>query len=519
MNRLRAAAIAALSLLTIATGAAAQDITLTSHDGKVEVTGSLLGFDGEFYRIETQFGELTVDGSGVTCDGPACPRLTDFVAEVVFSGSSVMGESLLPALVEGFAQQNGLTAQRKSQGDTHFVYSLHQPGRQAPLARLTFRLAHTDQGFADLLSDEADIVMAQREIRPLEKDQAIQAGMGDLTQPSRSRVLALDAMVPVVSAENPVRQVTATDLADIFAGKIANWSELGGPDAPVTLHLPDAGSGLAQAVVDQLLNPVNLTLATDIVRHTRSSDLGRTISSDPFSIGIASHAETATARALTLAGPCGFSLSATRWTIKTEDYPLTSPMFLYLPARRLPKIARQFLAYAQGPDAQLVIRRAGLVDQSTETITIGLQGDRLANVIASSGDEIQIEEMRRMIETLRPMARLTTSFRFEPGSSRPDAQSRSNILQLARALESGEYDTRKLMFIGFSDGDGPANGNARIALKRAESVRDAVLAAIETTLPESVEIAVDAFGEAMPMACDNSEWGRKINRRVEVWIE
>jgi phosphate transport system substrate-binding protein len=31
-------------------------------------------------------------------------------------------------------------------------------------------------------------------------------------------------------------------------------------------------------------------------------------------------------------------------------------------------------------------------------------------------------------------------------------------------------------------------------------------------------MAVDAFGEAMPMACDDTAWGRQVNRRVEVWV-
>jgi phosphate transport system substrate-binding protein len=29
---------------------------------------------------------------------------------------------------------------------------------------------------------------------------------------------------------------------------------------------------------------------------------------------------------------------------------------------------------------------------------------------------------------------------------------------------------------------------------------------------------VEAFGEAMPMACDDTSWGSAVNRRVEVWL-
>ncbi|MGI9368561.1 MAG: substrate-binding domain-containing protein, partial [Ruegeria sp.] len=432
MYYFRAAAGAALFSLAIATGAMAQDITLTSHDGKIEVTGELLGFDGEFYRVKSQFGELTIDGSGVTCDGPACPSLTDYVGEVTFSGSSVMAEALLPALIKGFAQRNGLTTKVEKLGDNRFVYALLQPGRDAPLGRLAFRVANTDQGFADLISNDADIVMALREIRPAENDRTRAVGSGDLTRARRSRVLALDAMVPVVAPDNPVQQISLSNLAAVFSGEIGNWVDLGGPDAPISLYLPDEGSGLAQAVEEILGVP----LASSITRHTRSSDLVQAVQADAFAIGIASYAEAQSARVLSLAGGCEYALTATRQSIKTEDYPLTSPMFLYLPNRRLPKIARQFLAYTQGPEAQMVIRQAGFVDQAPETVRLGLQGDRLANAIAAGGSEVGLEELQRMIETLRPMSRLSLSFRFEAGSSRPDAQSSSNILHLAQALES-----------------------------------------------------------------------------------
>ncbi|TDK44394.1 phosphate ABC transporter substrate-binding/OmpA family protein [Antarcticimicrobium luteum] len=513
----RAAALAALFLFSVARPVAAQDVTLTSPDGAVEITGTLLGFDGEFYRVDTRYGELTVDGSGVSCNGPGCPSLTDYVAELALSGSSTMAEVLLPALVEGFALRNGWRAARDTLDDNHFRYSLARPDTGPALAYFTFRVSNTDEGFADLLANEADIVLALREIRAGERTRAFEAGMGDMTAGNRSRVLALDAMVPVVAPGNPVRRISTPDLARIFAGEIANWSDLGGPDAPIDLHLPDAGSGLSQAVEDRLLRPAGLTLAEGITRHPRSSSLARAVSADPFAIGIASFAETGTARALTLTGACGFSLEASRRTIKTEDYPLTSPMFLYLPARRLPKVAREFLLYVQSPAAQIVIRRAGFVDQAPERIALNAQGDRFANAIAAAGEEVPLDELQRMIATLGPLTRLTTSFRFEAGSTRPDAQSRANIAQLARAIEIGVYDAKTLMFVGFSDGEGPAEGNRRIALKRAEAVRDAVLAAVKTPGEARVEMSVEAFGEALPMACDDSDWGRQVNRRVEIW--
>ncbi len=514
-----AAIFAAFFLIFIPVASVAQDVTLTSRDGGVEISGTLLGFDGEFYRVDTIYGELTVDGSGVTCDGPGCPNLLDFVAEVDFSGSSTIAEVLMPALLEGFALRNGFEVQRETLGETLVQYSLMDRQTQKTQARFGFRITTTDEGFADLLADEADVVLALREIRPEERTRAREAGMGDMTDRNRSRVLALDAMVPIVAPGNPVKAIELPDLAAAFSGQITNWSDLGGPDAPITLHLPDAGSGLSQAVEGRLLRPVGLELRQEVVRHRVSSTLSRAVTIDPYALGLVSFAEVGNARMLTLTGPCGFTLEATRRTIKTEDYPLTSPMFLYMPARRLPKVARDFLAYLRGPAAQIVIRRVGFVDQAPEEIPINRQGDRFANAIATAGPEVTLDEIQRMVSRLRPMVRLTTSFRFETGSTRLDAQSRSNVEQLARSIEAGVYDARALRFVGFSDGEGPAPANLEIAQRRARAVRDAVVTATETVSHERLEMTVEAYGEAMPMACDDSAWGRQVNRRVEIWLQ
>jgi phosphate transport system substrate-binding protein len=45
--------------------AAAQDITLTSRDGALSISGSLQGYDGEFFRIDSAYGPLTIDAQGV----------------------------------------------------------------------------------------------------------------------------------------------------------------------------------------------------------------------------------------------------------------------------------------------------------------------------------------------------------------------------------------------------------------------------------------------------------------------
>ncbi|SLN21310.1 putative lipoprotein YiaD precursor [Roseivivax jejudonensis] len=519
MRQTCAAIFAALFVAACGSAAAAEgDVTLRSRDGAVTLQGTLLGFDGEFYRVDTAYGELTVDSSGVLCEGVGCPSLTDYVAEVTISGSATLGAVLMPALMESFALKRGLVATRSPAGDSTYLYTLTDPEADRPVGRFTFRTVDTDEGFADLLAGQADAVMALREVREAEVEAARAVGLGILDEANRSRVLALDAMVPVVAPGNPVSSISLADLSRVLGGSINNWQALGGPDAPLVLHLQDEGSGLTQGLVDRVLAPAGLTLPEDATRHPDATALADAVAADPFGLGMASFSEIGNTVPLPLAGACGFTLAATRRSVKTEDYPLTAPMFLYLPARRLPALAREFLSFTRSDPAQIVIRRTGFVDQSPEEVPIDMQGDRFANAIAVASGPAGLRELKRMVSALRPLQRLTTSFRFEPGSARLDAQSRSNVYQLAHALEAGRYDARRLLFVGFSDGEGPAAANLEIARARADAVRAAVLAAAETADIDRLSLGVEAFGEAMPMACDDTAWGREANRRVEVWL-
>ncbi len=515
---LRHATLTVLLVFSVACGAHAQDVTLTSRDGDVEISGNLLSFDGEFYRVDTVYGELTVDGSGVLCEGPGCPNLDAYVAHVSFSGAPTIGRVLMPALIEAFAIREDYNLNREALGESHVIYTLSDKETGITLGEFEFNLTNSDEGFADLLANEADIVMSLREARADELSRARDAGIGNLNGRGRSQVIALDALVPVVSPSNQVQAITTPELARILAGEIDNWADLGGPNAPIALHLHDAQSGLGQATIDRVLVPSGLILAAGVRHHESSKSLIKAVVSDPFAFGVTSRSETGDSWVLALKGNCGFTLNATRRAVKAEDYPLTSPLFLYLPARRFPKLVREFLAYLRDPLAQLVTRRAGFVDLAPEEIVIDAQGNRFVNAITQAGDEIDLAELQRMTAALGPLKRLTTTFRFEAGSARLDAQSRSNVLQLARAMELGIYDARRLVFVGFSDGDGGAAANRDIAMRRAMAVRAAVTRAAEAANLSRINLGVEAFGEAMPMACDDSEWGRQINRRVEVWV-
>ena len=80
-----------------------------------------------------------------------------------------MGDILIPAMVEGFARSKGF-AVRFDDTDAEFVQTLIDSDQA--VARFVFHVTNTDEGFADLIAHEADMVMSVCEVRSVEVDRA-----------------------------------------------------------------------------------------------------------------------------------------------------------------------------------------------------------------------------------------------------------------------------------------------------------------------------------------------------------
>ena len=493
----------------------AQDVSLTSRDGAIHIDGMLLSYDGEFYRVETIYGPLTLDGEGVTCEGVGCPDLTAFIAEVTFSGTRRMADVLIPALIQAFASRNQLQLTREVESDTASTFVLRNAERV--VARFGLRATSTSEGFADLIAEEADIAMVLREPSATEITMARDSGAGTLVKGRRARVVALDGIVAIVALDQPVKTLSLEQLAEAFSGEAQSWAAFGGADVPVVVKAPPGNVGLSEAFERRVMRPFGKSVSEDLERFPSLEELADTVADDSFALGLTTLSEVGNADPVGLSGGCGFEQWPSLATLRSEDYPLTLPLMLYTPARRLPLIAREFLEFASSPAAHVVIRRAGFVDQSITRTDFNDQGDRLAQAILRAGPEIPLEELQRLVDELRNRERLSTTFRFEAGT-RLDVQSSENIFRLARAMETGAFDGKSLLFAGFSDGEGPATPNKALALERARLVLDLVRDAAQVADFSQVDLSAVAFGEALPMACDNTDWGRAINRRVEVWI-
>lgn len=474
--------------------AGAQDVTLAAREGGLSLSGSLQGFDGEFYRIETSFGLLTVDAAGVICEGPGCPDLTAPRIALRIVGLPGVGETILPSLFQAFASARGLRFEPVE--GASFAARLTDPTTDKPLADISFLPETLEAMRQSLLSGRAEL------------------GLAAATEPEfGSRILALDAMVPVVSPENPMPRLSTRDLASILSGDTANWAQIGGPDMPIVLHGLGAEDPLQAALSARLGRAIAPSIA-----HPDLATLETAVQADPWAIAVSLRAASAGARPLPLTDSCGFPLLPSSLAVKAEDYPLALPLFLVTPKRRLPLLVREFLDFLATPQAQAAIAVTGFVDRQPERQPMTADGLRLINAIKGAGEETTLADLQRLTEVMDGAERLSLTFRFQDGSSTLDAHSRDNLNDLARLIETDVFRNTQLILAGFSDGSGAAATNLALSQERAQGV----LAQLRVLLPGLAEGALPqvlAFGEALPMACDETAAGRRLNRRVEVWLK
>ena len=121
---------------------------------------------------------------------------------------------------------------------------------------------------------------------------AAQIGMADLVKlPEEAKdltatVVAKDGIAIVVNPQNKIINLTTDQVRDIFNGKINNWKEIGGVDAPITVVSREAGSG-TRSSFEQVVG--NINLKKDALIQDSNGTIRETVANDVNSVGYLSH--------------------------------------------------------------------------------------------------------------------------------------------------------------------------------------------------------------------------------------
>ena len=152
------------------------------------------------------------------------------------------------------------------------------------------------------------------------------------------------------------------------------------------------------------------------------------------------------------------------------------------------------LADAQAKEAELARKEAQLAEAAATDLRSRLQ--TLHATRGAHGLQMTLDDIA-----------------FAPGRAALRPEARAN---LGKVVAFVNQDRRKPIRIeGHTDSRGNANANQVLSQRRAESVRDALVAAGV----DAARITAVGRGEAEPVASNDSEEGRAKNRRVDVILE
>jgi phosphate transport system substrate-binding protein len=107
-----------------------------------------------------------------------------------------------------------------------------------PEVRISVTGGGSGTGIASLINGTVDIANASRKIKDEEIAEAKANGIDPV-----EHIIARDAIAVIVNPENPVSKLTLKQISDIYSGKIANWSEVGGEDRPIVRLSRETNSG------------------------------------------------------------------------------------------------------------------------------------------------------------------------------------------------------------------------------------------------------------------------------------
>lgn len=523
LPRLRASFLSAAASCAIMAGtsASAEDsqVLLLSSDGTINIKGDLISVSDGYYLIQTELGDLRVGFDRVICQGAACPATDVSEADVSIGGSDVLAEGLMPLLLGGYASVLGadISVENESVVGNFTAALIGDDGYGDAIGSYKVASHNSEDAFDNLLSKQIQIGLSSRRILPVEARALRDADAGNMIDPSQEHIVAIDSLVTIVNPANPIAELTLSQLADIFSGRIRNWSELGGPDLEIAVVKRPSASGSSQVFNTTVFGTSEGVEGPQAKLANDNVEAALFVADNPGAIAYVGHAFKRGQKPLSLISECGIGTTPDVFSVKTEEYAMFRRLYMYNRTDLENAQASDFLDFVKSEDASIAIQQAGFIDLAVERAPKGLQTARAQRLAETSADRFAQRIIDDMRAQLAVHDRLSSTFRFRTGSANLDPRAEIDLVRLLKYIQELPQGS-EVSLIGFADSVGAFEPNLALSSMRAKQVADRLIALGGETI-EHVTINSVGYGEIAPVACNSSDAGRTINRRVETWVK
>lgn len=424
----------------------------------------------------------------------ALPLPADGKPALRMQGSNTIGAKLGPALASGLLEKEGFARIRiEERGENEQrVIGFDAKGR---LVSVEIAAHGSGTGFVALGDNSAELAASSRPIKDSEATSL--ARLGDLKSPEGEQVIAIDGLAVILHPSNPLGALSVAQLARVFAGEVKTWEELGGRGGAIHLYARDDNSGTWDTFKELVLASQGKNLAAEARRFESSVKLSDAVSQDPQGIGFIGLPYIRQAKALAISAGDSQPMLPSSELVATEDYPLSRRLFLYMKPGEGNPWAQELVRFAHSPRGQEIVAQSGFIAQTVKAMKVEANGE--------------------MPDGYRELAsnaqRLAVNFRFAEGSAELDNKALRDLRRVLRYLRDNDKLMSQVVLVGFGDPRHDDRDRALLLSKlRAMAVqRELVKGGVLVR-------AIEGLGDALPVAGNDSEDGRRKNRRVEVWV-
>ncbi len=259
---------------------------------------------------------LAITGCGNSTPTPA-PTATDIAGDISFAGSTTL-QPLAHKIGEEFKERH-------------------------PDVVLDIAAGGSVVGIEAIHDGTVDIGMTSRALKPEEAEGIEQ------------HQVAADVIAMVVNGSNPVEDIELEQLRDIYLGKITNWSEVGGPDGPITAVVRGKNSG-TRGAFDKIVLDKQEPGAPNVQTAVAASDVAAMVAEDENAIGYIGfgHFEL-DIKVIAIDG-----VMPSEDTARDGSYPVVRPL-LFLTGPLSQPIAQDFINFALSEAGQQMVVDEGWV--------------------------------------------------------------------------------------------------------------------------------------------------------------
>jgi phosphate transport system substrate-binding protein len=245
--------------------------------------------------------------------------------KLVIKGSDTLGAKLVPMLSEEYKAKNpGTSFEIAAEGST--------------------------TGIAAITDGTAQIGMSSRRAKPTEMSAASAKGVT-----MKPLIVCYDGMAVIVNENNPVNELTARQVEQIFTGDMTDWSAVGGTPGKFSIYTRNTSSGTYQDWKDLAMK--RRDYASSSQKMAGNEQIASEVAKNPNGIGYVglAYIKAPGIKVVSIAG-----VMPSKETVVSKKYPYARPNFYYTNGEPSGEAAK-FIEFTLSDEGQKVVEQVGFV--------------------------------------------------------------------------------------------------------------------------------------------------------------